>query len=290
MNYCLTIDIFIKFQRWRTVELEPMMQESAPIEDEHEIAPQEPLKRRRPGRKRKRRPHAEDTIHEHRMKDEQEFEDTFQSYYESESQVVYETTELPRRRRKRPEMRNNPSEDEVQEGQEVQRPTRRRGQRRRRPQNRENEDGLTVNEPHRPLQSGEEKTEERWNDHNNEGRYRMRPTEPKTHKIHLENYERPVRKQRISPEDRLFDDTQEEKSTSESEEMQPRVLLDITMTSTSTTESSSREVLRSLLLIFNVTIILNLSMFSEINDYGCIIIKRVVKTVRWRQFKRNLTT
>lgn len=229
------------YHRWRTVELEPMMQESAPIEDEHEIAPQEPLKRRRPGRKRKRRPHAEDTIHEHRMKDEQEFEDTFQSYYESESQVVYETTELPRRRRKRPEMRNNPSEDEVQEGQEVQRPTRRRGQRRRRPQNRENEDGLTVNEPHRPLQSGEEKTEERWNDHNNEGRYRMRPTEPKTHKIHLENYERPVRKQRISPEDRLFDDTQEEKSTSESEEMQPRVLLDITMTSTSTTESSSRE-------------------------------------------------
>lgn len=217
------------FQSWRAVELEPTIPESAPIEDWHEIGLQDAPKRRRPGRKRKRRPPIEDDS----IRDETktEIEDVmYEPQQETESHVVYETTELPRRRRKRPEMRNNRWNEEIIENQ---RPTRRRGQRRKRPMDRDSEEEINMFSVvgselrHRPLQNSDQETEEDIIN-NNESRHRIRPTESKS--LRVENDKKKIKKKNNILSIRPFE-IQEEKSLSElSDEDQPRDTLSINTT------------------------------------------------------------
>lgn len=118
----LNVFIFI-FQAWRALEAEPMVQPSTQTESWHESM-EEPLKRRRPFRKRKRRPLADaDPVPVER----QVYPEQAPEYQE---QQYTETTEMPRRRRKKLDNRRNQwTEDYV----EAERPLRKRNHRKKRP-------------------------------------------------------------------------------------------------------------------------------------------------------------
>lgn len=105
-----------------------MMQQPASVDLWDEITPQELPKRRRPGRKRKRRP--QNPQLDESIRNERKIIYEENHGHEIDLDKVHETTELPRRRRKRPEMRNLHWDEELHENQ---RPLRRRGQRRKRP-------------------------------------------------------------------------------------------------------------------------------------------------------------
>ncbi|XP_049874992.1 uncharacterized protein LOC126373068 [Pectinophora gossypiella] len=138
---------------WRAIEAEPMMQQSTQVDSFWQDSPEEPIKRRRPVRKRKRRPVAADEV----SSDEKAFnpdalerdhlypvatevkgiEDPIR-FRETQEPLRYretdyepeQTTEMPRRRRKKPKHRRNRWAEEYLD---IDRPLRRRGQRRKRP-------------------------------------------------------------------------------------------------------------------------------------------------------------
>ncbi|KAJ2951670.1 hypothetical protein O0L34_g13830 [Tuta absoluta] len=140
-------------QPWRSVEPEPIMHKSA--EDIWGDSPERPLKRRKPGRKRKRRPYADDLPHEkhtenirseptiaempqeiHPFPEASEDTHVVHRYHETDEPLRYRetqyapTTEMPKRRRRRPDNRRNRwTEDYV----DIERPIKRRVQRRKRP-------------------------------------------------------------------------------------------------------------------------------------------------------------
>ncbi|XP_021201544.3 titin [Helicoverpa armigera] len=117
-------------QPWRAIEADPLVQEPRNTENWNNESPDEPPKRRRPGRKRKRRPQtssAEDLEPQDRIVYPDE---PPRPYFEVDFENIHKTTEMPKRRRKIPENRPIRWTDDVVE---IERPVRRRGQRRKRP-------------------------------------------------------------------------------------------------------------------------------------------------------------
>lgn len=110
-------------QAWRVIDAEPMMQPSTQTESWHNSM-EEPVKRRKPFRKRKRRPLADEDL---APVERQVYPEQPPQYRE---QQYMETTEMPRRRRKKLDSRRNQwTEDYV----ESERPFRKRSHRKKRP-------------------------------------------------------------------------------------------------------------------------------------------------------------
>uniref|UniRef100_A0A2A4JXM8 Uncharacterized protein n=1 Tax=Heliothis virescens TaxID=7102 RepID=A0A2A4JXM8_HELVI len=112
------------------MEADPPVQEPRNTENWNNESPDEPPKRRRPGRKRKRRPQTsstEDLVPQERFVYPEE---PPRPYFEVDFENTHQTTEMPKRRRKKPETRPIRWTDDVVE---MERPVRRRGQRRKRP-------------------------------------------------------------------------------------------------------------------------------------------------------------
>ncbi|KAI5646159.1 hypothetical protein NE865_01621 [Phthorimaea operculella] len=140
-------------QPWRSVEPEPIMHKST--EDIWGDSSERPLKRRKGGRKRKRRPYVDDLPHEehtetirsepaiaempldiHPYPEASEDKHVVHRYHETDEPLRYRetqyapTTEMPKRRRRRPDNRRNRwTEDYL----DIERPLKRRVQRRKRP-------------------------------------------------------------------------------------------------------------------------------------------------------------
>lgn len=104
-----------------------MPMESVPADQGDDITPEEPPRRRRPGRKRKRK-----------LQDEaSDVRKAFEDETPPEELTDYEVDDMPKRRRKRPEAKNNRWDDEPQETRSF---VRRRGHRRKRPVNTQADD------------------------------------------------------------------------------------------------------------------------------------------------------
>lgn len=122
--------LLIFFQPWRAMEADPPLQEPRNVDHWDNDSPDGLPKRRRIGRKRKRRPQTsstEDIIPQERYAyaDEEP-----RPYFDVDFDRTRQTTEMPKRRRKKTENRPTRWTDDVME---LERPMRRRGQRRKRP-------------------------------------------------------------------------------------------------------------------------------------------------------------
>lgn len=119
----MLITFILYLQAWRVIEAEPMMQPSTQTESWHDSM-EMPLKRRRPFRKRKRHPVADE---DPAPVERQVYPEQPPQYQE---QQYTETTEMPRRRRKKLDNRRHQwTEDYV----EAERPFRKRSHRKKRP-------------------------------------------------------------------------------------------------------------------------------------------------------------
>ncbi|XP_022826710.1 uncharacterized protein LOC111356540 [Spodoptera litura] len=117
-------------QPWRAMEADPPLQEPRNADHWDNDSPDGLPKRRRIGRKRKRRPQTsstEDLIPQERFAYPDEAP---RPYFDVDFDNTRQTTEMPKRRRKKPENRPSRWTDDVVE---LERPMRRRGQRRKRP-------------------------------------------------------------------------------------------------------------------------------------------------------------
>lgn len=112
------------------MEADPPVQEQRNTENWGKDLPDDVPKRRRPGRKRKRRPQTdsnEDLIPQERFAYPDE---PPRPFFDLDFDNTHQTTEMPKRRRKKPENRPIRWTDDVVD---LERPIRRRGQRRKRP-------------------------------------------------------------------------------------------------------------------------------------------------------------
>ncbi|KAJ8719677.1 hypothetical protein PYW08_011852 [Mythimna loreyi] len=117
-------------QPWRAMEADPPVQEQRNTENWEKNISEEIPKRRRPGRKRKRRPQAD---FDEPLTPQERFvypEEPHRPFFELDIENSHQTTEMPKRRRKKPENRPIRWTDDVVD---LGRPVRRRGQRRKRP-------------------------------------------------------------------------------------------------------------------------------------------------------------
>ena len=112
------------------MEADPPVQEQRNTEPWEKQSPDEVPKRRRPGRKRKRRPQ---TDSDEALIPQERFiypDEPPRPFFDLDFENTHQTTEMPKRRRKKPENRPSRWTDEVVD---LERPLRRRGQRRKRP-------------------------------------------------------------------------------------------------------------------------------------------------------------
>lgn len=118
--------LFLLFQPWKSIDAEPLSQQSTHAEVWGVDSPEEQAARRRPVRKRKRRPQ----ISSENEPDDTQRENPPGSYPDKDYHDSHDShqSETVRRRRKRPDIRPYRWADEP-----VERPLRRRGLRRKRP-------------------------------------------------------------------------------------------------------------------------------------------------------------
>lgn len=112
------------------MEADPPVQEHRNTENWAEDSPDQVPKRRRPGRKRKRRPQ---TVSDEALIPEERFiypDEPPRPFFNLDFDNSHQTTEMPKRRRKKQENKHSRWTDDVIE---LERPLRRRGQRRKRP-------------------------------------------------------------------------------------------------------------------------------------------------------------